>query len=132
MMAFGFLRDLMGFGIADTRYNDAEVCTYDSRGHVRGKSRAAGISKTRRTRKDTGRQSFRAVMTNRLGFEPLEARQLLSVATLNFTLPATIANQGVSVGIYSNTSNLYLDPKTDSFLKYQIFQNRSRCCLCAH
>jgi hypothetical protein len=68
-------------------------------------------SEARSNRKDRGRKSFRRVKSSRLGFEPLESRQLLSVAaatTFTINIPKEVANAGVQLAIYSNPDNNYL------------------------
>jgi hypothetical protein len=73
------------------------------------------------SRKNRGRKSFRRAKTLRLGFEPLESRQLLSVTptitaatTLAFDISDEAAQLGVYVGLYSNpvaasgTTGVYL------------------------
>ncbi len=60
-------------------------------------------SKVRSARPERGRKSRQRVTSRRVGFEPLEARQLLSADTstvLTFNIPAEVASQGVYAGIY--------------------------------
>lgn len=52
----------------------------------------------------------------RLSLEPLESRLTpTNVTVLNFNIPTDVANQGVHVGLYSNSSGLYLDPTSHTF-----------------
>ena len=69
-------------------------------------------SEARSNRKDSGRKAFRRTKAVRLAFEPLEVRQMLSsnpLTTFNFAVPTDVAKLGVQVGLYSNTSRVYLD-----------------------
>jgi hypothetical protein len=90
-------------------------------------------SEARNNRRHGARKSSRRVKSLRLGFEPLESRQLLSVTpqlgvelltpptpptitTFNFNIPAEVANLGVQVGVYGQAGldpgspSIYLDP----------------------
>ena len=78
-------------------------------------------SKVRRTHPERDRKSRQRVTSRRVGFEPLEARQLLSAdasTVLTFNIPADVASQGVYAGLYSNASSLYLDPSSGEFKSF--------------
>ena len=78
-------------------------------------------SESRNHRKNRGRKSSRRANSLRLGFESLESRQLLSASgstMLTFNIPSQVASQGVYAGLYSNKSQLYLDPSNGQFLSY--------------
>ena len=60
--------------------------------------------------------------STRLRFEPLETRLMLAdLTTLHFNIPPETADLGVEVGLYSNTSSVYLDPGSQTFKKLDGF-----------
>ena len=59
-------------------------------------------------KKNSDRKPFRRTEASRLSFETLESRQLLTVTTFNFVIPAEVASLGVTAAVYSNSAGYYV------------------------